>query len=433
MLEQADIAAGRLPPAELAANFADAHPPLTADEALVEASRCYFCHDAPCTEACPTDIDVPGFIRRIATGNTRGAAATIFAANILGGSCARVCPTEILCEQACVRLTQEHRPVNIGALQRHATDWMMDRAIQPFTRKPETGRRVAVVGSGPAGLACAHHLAREGHAVTLFEARARPGGLTEYGIAAYKVADDFARREIDWLLGIGGIEIRCDTALGRDISLAGLRAEFDAVFLAIGLGGVRALGLTEETLAGVQDAVDFIAGLRQASDPGTVAVGRRVVVIGGGNTAIDAASQSRRLGAAEVTMVYRRGPAQMSATAEEQDWARSNGVVIRHHASPVALLGAGGHVTGVRFAGADGEAIEIPADMVLKAIGQVLAPPPDTPAIEAGRIAVDPVTRETSLPGVFAGGDCIAGVDLTVQAVQDGKLAAQAIHRRLSA
>jgi glutamate synthase (NADPH/NADH) small chain len=433
MLLQANVGAGRLSPAELAKNFADAHPPLTQDEAVVEANRCYFCHDAPCMEACPTDIDVPGFIRRIATGNTRGAAATIFAQNILGGSCARVCPTEILCEQACVRLAQEHRPVNIGALQRHATDWMMDRGVQPFVRAPETGKRIAVVGSGPAGLACAHHLAREGHAVTVFEARPKPGGLTEYGIAAYKVADDFARREVEFLLGIGGIDIRCDTALGRDISLDNLRAEYDAVFLGIGQGGVRALQVEGETLRGVHDAVDFIARLRQAADLATLPVGRRVVVIGGGNTAIDAATQSRRLGAEEVTLVYRRGPAQMSATPDEQEWARNNGVTIRCHASPVALLGADGHVTAVRFAHSTGEEIVIAADMVLKAIGQTLLPPADAPEIAGGRIIVDPDTRETSLPGVYAGGDCIAGVDLTVQAVQDGKLAAHAIHRRLSA
>ncbi len=433
MQHNADIAARRLPPAELAANFADAHPPLGTDEAVVDANRCHFCHDAPCVEACPTGIDVPGFIRRIATGNLRGAAVTIFAQNILGGACARVCPTEILCEAACVRTAQEHRPVNIGALQRHATDAMMARGEQPFVRAAATGKRVAVVGSGPAGLACAHRLAREGHAVTIFEAQVRPGGLTEYGIAAYKVADDFAQREIAWLLGIGGIEMSCNMRLGRDIALASLRAEYDAVFLGIGLGGTRALEVPGATLAGVLDAVDFIAGLRQARELSQVAVGRRVVVIGGGNTAIDAASQARRLGAAEVTLVYRRGPAQMSATTEEQAWARENGVAIRTHASPVALLGEAGHVTGVRFATAEGEAIVLPADMVLKAIGQVLEPPPDLPAIAAGRIVADALTRETSLPGVYAGGDCVAGLDLTVRAVQDGKLAAEAIHRRLSA
>jgi dihydropyrimidine dehydrogenase (NAD+) subunit PreT len=301
--EIADIAAGRLSAAQLAANFADAHPPLTPHEAVVEASRCYFCHDAPCMEACPTGIDIPGFIRAIGTGNLRGSAMKILEQNIFGGSCARVCPTEILCEAACVRMAEEERPVRIGALQRRATDWLMEHDKAPFQRGPATGKHVAVVGAGPAGLACAHRLALHGHAVTVFEARPKPGGLNEYGIAAYKVADDFAQREVEFILSVGGITIEYDWRLGRDLSVAALREQFDAVFLGIGLDGVRVLGMDAESLAGVRDAVDFIAELRQAGDKSTVAVGRRVVVIGGGNTAIDAATQSRRLGAEDVTIV----------------------------------------------------------------------------------------------------------------------------------
>jgi glutamate synthase (NADPH/NADH) small chain len=439
----ADIAAGRLGAEELAANFADAHPPLSRDAALVESNRCYFCYDAPCIQACPTGIDIPGFIRRIATGNLKGAAVTILQQNILGGSCARVCPTEILCEQACVRMAQEGKPILIGDLQRHATDWLMERQIQPFTRAALTGRRIAVVGAGAAGLACAHRLAVHGHDVVILEAKPKPGGLNEYGIAAYKLADEFARREVDYILAIGGILIEYAQELGRNLSLAALRRDYDAVFLGLGQSGVNALGVAAENLYGVMDAVTFIAGLRQAEDKSIVPVGRRVVVIGGGNTAIDAATQSRRLGAEDVTIAYRRGPPQMSATQAEQEWAETNGVRIKHFAAPLRLLGDNGVVTGVEFArtrlDAAGplvvtdERFTLDADMVLKAVGQNFVMPnvEEAPALQGGRIAVD-AERQTSLPRVFAGGDCIAGPDLTVQAVQDGKIAAEAIHRRLT-
>ncbi len=445
MTDLADIAPGRLDPETLARNFADATPPLSSHEALVESSRCYFCHDAPCIEACPTGIDIPGFIRGINTGNLRGAALGILEANIFGGTCARVCPTEILCEGACVRMAEEDRPVRIGALQRRATDWLMQREPTPFARGAETGRRVAVVGAGPAGLAAAHRLARYGHDVTVFEAREKPGGLNEYGIAAYKMADDFAQRELGWLLAIGGITVRTGRELGRDIQLDALRREFDAVFLGMGHAGVRALGIEDESPAGVSDAASFIAKLRQA-DKASLPIGRRVVVIGGGNTAVDAATQSRRLGAEVVTIVYRRGPEHMSATAAEREWAQTNGVAIRHWAAPLRLLVDAGHVTGVEFArtrtDAAGRAIPsggsfvIEADMVLKAVGQMFLPGSLTLAVENGRIAVD-AERRTALAGVtalaevWAGGDCIAGADLTVVAVQDGKLAAELMHRAL--
>jgi len=440
--ETSDITAGRLSPAELAANFADAHPPLTPHEAVVEASRCYFCYDAPCMEACPTGIDIPGFIKKIATDNLRGSALKILEQNIFGGSCARVCPTEILCEAACVRMAEEERPVRIGALQRRATDWLMEHDPAPFERAAPSGKRVAVVGAGPAGLACAHRLALHGHDVTVYEARPKPGGLNEYGIAAYKVADDFAQREVAFILSVGGIRIDYNRRLGRDFDIAGLQGDFDAVFLGIGQAGVRALGLAEETLGGVRNAVDFIAELRQAGNKGTLPIGRRIIVIGGGNTAIDAATQSRRLGAEDVTIVYRRGAPDMSATKDEREWAQTNGVRIRHWATPHRLLGEGGHVTGVEFmrtnpdaagrAVPTGETYVLPADMVLKAVGQVFVAEPlgdgdDLAlAVSDGRIAVD-AERRTSLPGVYAGGDCVAGVDLTVAAVQDGKLAAEAI------
>jgi dihydropyrimidine dehydrogenase (NAD+) subunit PreT len=310
--ETGDIAAGRLDPTQLARNFSDVSPPLDRQRALIEASRCHFCFDAPCIQACPTAIDIPGFIRAISTDNLRGAAHKILDANIFGGQCARVCPTEILCEGDCVRNAPEEKPVEIGALQRYATDWVIRDRVSLFTRAATTGKRVAVVGAGPAGLSCAHALAMHGHEVEVFEARAKSGGLNEYGIAAYKVVD-FSQHEVEWLLSIGGICVHHGKALGRDIALSQLRRDFDAVFLAMGLAGVNAMGVGDERLPGVRDAVDFIEELRQAEDKSTVPVGRRVVVIGGGNTAIDAAVQSKRLGAERVTLVYRRSAEAMSA------------------------------------------------------------------------------------------------------------------------
>lgn len=345
------IAAGRLAPEAYAANFADAHPPLSLHQALIEAERCYYCHNAPCIEACPTGIDIPHFIQRIAQENLRGAAETILAANVLGGMCARVCPTENLCEGSCVRHTNESKPVEIGLLQRFATDALFAAPGAPlFTRAAPSGRRITVVGAGPAGLSCAHRLAMLGHEVVIFEARPRAGGLNEYGLARYKTPDDFARREIEGLLSIGGIEVRCGQQLGRDITLDGLIGAYDAVFLGMGLAGVNALGIAEPALEGLQAAVDFIAEVRQAEDLGRVAVGQRVVVIGGGMTAVDAAVQAKKLGAREVTMVYRRGASAMGASRVEQEWAQINGVTIRHWAAPREILGAEGRVTGAVFA-----------------------------------------------------------------------------------
>jgi glutamate synthase (NADPH/NADH) small chain len=325
-----DIAAHRLSEQAYQANFADLHPPLDPHEARVAADRCLFCWEAPCVAACPTGIDIPLFIRQISTGNPLNAAKTILDANIMGGMCARVCPTETLCEQACVREAAEGAPVRIGLLQRHATDALLASGRKPYRQGAPTGRRVAVVGAGPAGLACAHKLATLGHAVTLFEARAKPAGLNEYGIAAYKTPDDFAAREAAFILDVGGITLKTGVALGRDVTLASLRADHDAVFLGIGLGAVNALGMEAEALSGVEDAVAFIARLRQAAHPGEIAIGRRVVVIGGGMTAIDIATQAKRLGAEEVTIVYRRGAEAMNASRYEQELAQTSGVLIRH-------------------------------------------------------------------------------------------------------
>ncbi len=443
-----DIASGRLTAEQYAVNFSDIHPPLSRHEALVEADRCYFCYDAPCVKACPTTIDIPLFIRQILTDNPIGSAETILSQNILGGMCARVCPTETLCEEACVREEAEGKPVKIGLLQRYATDTLMDeQGEQPFERAASTGKRVAVVGGGPAGLAAAHRLALHGHDVVIYDARAKAGGLNEYGIAAYKAPDDFAQAEVDFILSIGGITVEHGRALGRDISLGELRSAYDAVFLGMGLAGVNALGLADETLPGVADAVDYIADLRQAEDLGTLPVGGRVVVIGGGMTAVDVAVQSKRLGAREVTMVYRRGPEKMGASLYEQELAATSGVVLRFNARPERLVHQDGRVVGVVFeetAERDGRLVgtgttfELPADMVFKAIGQTLVPDTldgsaATLTLAGGKIGVD-AERRTSLPGVWAGGDCAAtGEDLTVAAVADGRIAAESIHRALSA
>jgi len=444
----ADVAAARLDPETLARNFADVAPPLGLQAALVEADRCFYCYDAPCIQACPTGIDIPHFIRRIATEDQRGAAEVILTANILGGSCARVCPTEILCEGSCVRNREGDQAIGIGALQRYATDWVYEQNAVLFERKPDTGHRVAIVGAGPAGLACAHLLAREGHRIDVFEARPKPGGLNEYGIAAYKVPD-FAQREIDWLLAIGGIQMHFEHALGSQQQLARLCEDYDAVFLGIGLGAVKALGLENESLDGVRNAVDFIAELRQCQDLSRMAVGRRVVVIGGGNTAIDAAVQSKRLGAERVTLVYRRGPESMSATAHEQNFAKTEGVTVMHWARPHRLVAQDGQLSAIEFEHTkldgngrlvgSGQRFSLLADTVLKAIGQVLDEDDlredgSLPLnLKDGRIEVDAEYR-TSLPGVWAGGDCVGGkTDLTVQAVEDGKRAAASIHRALQA
>ncbi|MDR8052879.1 NAD(P)-dependent oxidoreductase [Burkholderia cenocepacia] len=432
-----DIAAHRLSSTQLSCEFADIAPLLDPTAAAAAASRCHYCYDAPCVHACPTQIDIPSFIRKIGNGNLKGAATDILSANPLGGMCARVCPTEILCEGACVRNHQDAQPVAIGALQRHATDWAMQTGAVQFRRASETGRHVAVVGAGPAGLACAHRLALAGHRVTLFDARPKAGGLNEYGIAAYKTVDDFAQREVEWLLSVGGITLQTGAALGRDVTLDALREQHDAVFLAMGLGGVRALAIDGEQLGGVMNAVDFIEQVRQADALANVPVGRRVVVIGGGNTAIDAAVQSRKLGAERVTMVYRRGVDAMSATWAEREFAQKSGVTLVTHAKPVRIAGTDGQVTGVEFEDASGERFTIDADMVLKAIGQTLVPDGIAATLltsDRTRIAVDADGR-TALPDVWAGGDCAAtdGIDLTVQAVQDGKRAAASIDATLAA
>ncbi|AOZ71036.1 dihydropyrimidine dehydrogenase [Rhodobacter xanthinilyticus] len=430
------VVPGRLSPQDYCENFADIAPRLSAHEARVAADRCYFCHDAPCATACPTTIDIPLFIRQIATGTPDAAAKTILSQNILGGMCARVCPTETLCEGACVREAAEGQPVEIGRLQRFATDTLMEKGPQPFKRAASTGRSVAVVGAGPAGLACAHRLAMKGHEVTIYEARAKAGGLNEYGIAAYKAPGGFAAAEVAWLLSIGGITLVENWRLGRagDGTLEDLLADYDAVFLGIGLSGVNDLGVPGADLA--TPATEFIAALRQAEDLATLPVGRKVVVIGGGMTAIDAAVQAKLLGAETSTLVYRRSQAEMPASKVEQDHAAVNGVRIITNAAPVAIHAVEGGLE-VEFArtetGGAGlrqldDTFRLKADQVLSAIGQALGALPEGVKPAGRKIGTDGAGR-TARARVWAGGDCTpAGEDLTVTAVAQGRDAAEDIH-----
>ncbi|MFK8032859.1 MAG: NAD(P)-dependent oxidoreductase [Hyphomicrobiales bacterium] len=443
-MRASDIKPGRLEAEDYLENFSDAYPLLNKREAFVESERCYFCYDAPCVQACPTSIDIPQFIRQIATDNPDGSAKTIFEQNILGGMCARVCPTEQLCEEMCVREVAEGKPVKIGELQRYATDHYMAHKDQPFERAAPTGKKVAVVGAGPAGLSCAHRLSSHGHDVVLFDANEKLGGLNEYGIAAYKSTEDFAQREVDFVIGIGGIKVEAGKALGRDVTLSQLRNDFDAVFLGAGLGSVNALGMDGEDADGVMDAVSYIADLRQADQLDTLPVGRKIVVIGGGMTATDIANQTKRLGADDVTIVYRRGQGRMNASSKEQKFAQTTGVTIRTYAAPKALV-ANGSVNAITFEHVEenegklsgtGEIFTLEADMVFKAIGQTLHGAQlgsdfGEIELEKGRIKVN-ADRKSSLPDVWAGGDCVSdGDDLTVVAVEDGKIAAENINQFL--
>lgn len=439
------VASNRLDPKDYLENFSDLHSPLNNHEALVESDRCYFCYDAPCMTACPTSIDIPLFIKQIATGNKLGSAKTIFDQNILGGMCARVCPTETLCEEACVREAAEGKPVKIGLLQRHATDEAMKTETQFYTRSNTTGKTVAIVGAGPAGLACAHRLSMYGHDVVIYDAAEKSGGLNEYGIATYKTTDDFAQDEVKYITDIGGIDLQHGKRLGVDFTLNELSSKYDAVFMAMGLASVNELTIEGDDSQGVENAVDFISNLRQSSDLSEVNIGRRIVVIGGGMTAIDAAIQAKLLGAEEVTICYRRGAENMNASQYEQELATSKGVIIRHWLQPKTVHSTDGQLGSIeleytemkdrKFA-VTGETVTILADQVFVAIGQNLAVSDlekgqQPLKFENNRIAVN-AEFKTSVAGVWAGGDCIAdGEDLTVSAVAHGRDAAESINRTL--
>ena len=437
------ITNNRLTTEQYEQTFADIHPPFeTADAALVEANRCLFCYDAPCTKLCPTSINIPKFIKQITTENIKGSAHTIFQSNIMGAGCSKVCPVEKLCEGACVYNNMDETPIHIAKLQRYSTEIAMKKNWQLFERKSSTGKKVAIVGAGPAGLSCAHVLSREGIDVTIFEKESKGGGLMTYGIAAYKVTPDFCEDEVNYILGIGGIDIKYNQELGKNISLDDLQKNYDAVYIAIGVGLANKLNIPGENLEGVEDAIEFIYHLRDKGYP-AIPVGDKVAVIGMGMTAIDAATQAKRLGAKEVTMVYRRTEAEKNCTQHELDIARLDGCATLWLASPKEILGENGKVKalvcdvmklgepdakGKPSPIATGETITLDVDMVIKATGQ--NPYQDLVSsnnINNNRGKIEITNQSTNVKGVFAGGDCVNGGKEVVDAVQAGKEGAQAI------
>ena len=425
-------------------NFADIRPPFeNKTAAVVEANRCLFCYDAPCTKSCPTHIDVPKFIKQITTDNVKGSAHTILVSNIMGAGCSKVCPVEKLCEGACVYNLLEEEPIRIARLQQYSTKKALENNWQLFQRKPSLGKKVAIVGAGPAGLSCAHVLSREGIDVTIFEKEAKGGGLMTYGIAAYKVTPQFCEDEVNYITALGGIEIKYNQELGKDITLKQLRKEFDAVFLGIGVGVARQLDIKGEKLEGVVDAISFIYDIRDKGYP-SVPVGDKVAVIGMGMTAIDAATQSKRLGAKEVTLIYRRTQEEMPCTEYELNIAKLDGCEIIWLAAPKKIKGSWGKVkqlvcskmklgepdaSGRRSPIDTGETFTLDVDMVIKAAGQV----PFEKLVKKnkldhknGKLVINK-DHSTNIKGVFAGGDAVNGGKEVVDAVEDGKKGAKAI------
>jgi glutamate synthase (NADPH/NADH) small chain len=442
----------KLTPEQYERNFADITPPMNTRQAAIEAARCLYCFDAPCTIACPTHIDVPGFIKRIMTNNVRGAARLILEANILGESCGRVCPTEVLCEGACVMHEKGEEAIEIGRLQRFAVDHVLDRNIRLFHAGAPNGRRVACIGSGPASMACAASLARKGYGVTIFDRGELPGGLSTYGIAAYKTRVTDSLREVEMVKSLG-VEFRQKTEVGRDVTFTQLEKDFDAIFVGVGLGDTWAMNIPGEDLDGVYGALEFIERTKVARFD-EVPVGRRVVCIGAGNTAIDVVTAARRLGSEAVYLVYRRSEQEMSAFRYEYDLAKKDGVIFFFQTQPVRVLGSNGQVTGLecvrtRLGTLDergkrasemipGSTFSVDVDMVVRAVGQkatteFLRGVQGIELRKNGTVAVENETRQTGNPKYFAGGDCVNGGSEVVDAVADGMAAARGIDSWITA
>lgn len=440
----------KLPVGRLEEAFQESKPLYTPAEAMAEANRCLYCADAPCIKACPTDIDIPTFIRKIATENVLGSAKTILDSNLLGYSCGRVCPVEVLCVGDCVYNAWGRPPINIGRLQRYATDAVMRK--QPlsslYKAKPPTGKRVALVGAGPASIAAAGLLALEGHRTVIFERKDIPGGLNSLGIAPYKMLSLDALEEIDWILTLGDIELRTGVEVKRDaagpnqVSPEVLLKEYDAVFLGLGLGGDSKLGLPGEDGPGVHGATELIERIKHDSAFRIEASHQRALVIGGGNTAIDIAHELALLGLQDVAMVYRRGAKEMSGYHHEIDYARRHGVRLIEHRTPSAFVrNELGQLTGLQVRSRDASELEgvdvLPADLVAVAIGQErmtgLATSFDGVTVDGrGRVSVDPVTHRTGNTKVWSGGDCVNGGKEVVNAVQEAKRAVQDMRRALA-
>jgi glutamate synthase (NADPH/NADH) small chain len=429
--------------AEFERNFAQIKPRMSDNQAYFESARCLFCYDAPCVQACPTGIDIPLFIKQIHSKNTFGAARTIYESNVFGYSCGKVCPTEVLCEGACVYNHQEVPPIEIGRLQSFATGSAMDSGKSLFAQVPSNGRLVAVVGAGPAGLAFACEMRRGGYEVDVFEAKAKPGGLTVFGVAPYKITNEEVVHEMAYLEREFGFRVHYNHAITSAADLSALEQKYEAIFLGIGLGATSRLGLPGEDLPGVEGAVEFVERLRMEHH--RVSVPKRVVVLGGGNTAMDAASESARMGAEQVILAYRRPKEEMGAYDFEYDLARQAGVKGLFEASPIEILGPN-QVTGVRFVRTTmqngrpepvpGSEFVVEADGVIKATGQgkqldFLGLIPGLELDAKGCIVADPVTFQSGNPKYYAAGDAVSGGQEVVNAVANGKKAAQALQKRL--